>query len=95
MNTLFQTKQIMGARANTAFNGFIISSSLKYKGDNTCHLVIVKRENATWENKPFLVSNYNASCNCFSDSTYDLTLSQACELYNKTLDCLGISSLAR
>ena len=88
MNTL---TQIMQAKANTAFLGAtVFMHSPKYKQDTICHLVILERDNATWADKPYVVSNYNATGDYFSDSTYDLTQEQAIEEYRLTLKALGV-----
>lgn len=80
----------MQAKANTAFLGAtVFMHSPKYKRDTICHLVILKRDKATWEDKPFVVSNYNAKLDCFDCSSYDLTQEQAIDEYRLTLKALG------
>lgn len=87
MNTL---TSIMQAKANTAFLGAtVFMHSPKYKRDTICHLVILKRDKATWEDKPFVVTNYNANGNFFANSSYDLTQAQAIDEYRLTLKALG------
>ena len=88
MNTL---TQIMQSKAESAFLGAtVFMHSPKYKNDTICHLVILERDKATFENKAFIVSNYNANGNYFSNSSYDLTQQQAIEEYRLTLKALGV-----